>query len=136
MKLRPISTVKQAPRILYRLLAARPVKVNISHKKMPTFAEHLAFIRRKPYKAWYLIEGPSLGYLGSIYISKNDEIGLFLFKEFQHKGYARRALMLLMKRHKGIRRFLANVNPKNTASINFFKKMNFSHVQNTYEFRR
>jgi len=130
----PIARVKEGPHILYRLLATRPKQVNISHRKMPSYAQHLAFLKRRPYKAWYLLRVPSLGFVGSVYLSKSDEIGLFLFREYQGKGFGREALRLLMAKHRTVKRFLANINPKNKRSARFFKEMGFIHIQNTYEF--
>jgi len=133
LKLQPITRVKEAPHILYRLLATRSKQVNISHRKMPSYAQHLAFLKRRPYKAWYLLHAPSLGFVGSVYLSKGDEIGIFLFKEYQGKGFGREAAALLMAKHRKIKRFIANINPKNERSILFFKEMGFIHIQNTYE---
>ena len=136
MRLKKIERVKEAPRILYRLLATRPARVNISHRRMPTFAAHLAFLRRKPYKAWYLVWVSPRGYIGAVYLSKNDEIGIFLFKEYQGKGFGQEAVRLLMAKHRGVKRFLANINPKNIRSILFFKELGFRPIQNTYEATR
>ncbi len=133
LQLLPIERVKEAPPILYRLLGTRPKRANISHQKMPSFAQHLAFLKRKPYKAWYLLRASSLGFVGSVYLSKSDEIGIFLFKEYQGKGFGREAAGLLMAKHRNIKRFIANINPKNKRSILFFKEMGFVHIQNTYE---
>lgn len=124
---------KDAVNVLYALLAEREPRVRISHKKMPTLAQHKAFIRRKPYKCWYLITGESGERLGSIYLTKSDEIGLFIFKKHRATGIGSRALRLLMRRNPKVRRFLANINPTNAPSIRFFKKFRFKHIQNTYE---
>lgn len=136
VELKDVYKVKQALRILYRLLAERPKLVNISHRKMPSFYQHRAFVKSRPYKAWYLIEASSQGFVGGVYLSKSDEIGVFVFKEYRRKGYGQKAVNLLMNRHRGVRRFLANISPKNGRSIQFFKGLKFWHIQNTYEFRR
>ena len=44
-----------------------------------------------------------------------------------------KVLELIIEKN-GPRRYLANISPKNTKSINFFKKNGFNLVQNTYEF--
>jgi hypothetical protein len=46
MKLIPISEHPDAARILYALLAERTPEQSISHKKMPTWEEHLEHIKR------------------------------------------------------------------------------------------
>ena len=41
---------------LYDLLLQRNSDANISHKKMPTYEEHVKFVRSQPYSKWYIIE--------------------------------------------------------------------------------
>ena len=122
-----------AEHVLYRLLQEREKRVNISHKKMPSLRQHLAFVRSRPYRAWYLISTGSGEYAGGIYLSRMSEIGVFVFKKFRQNGYGRKAVGLLMKKHTGVRKFLANVNPTNERSIRFFRELGFKHIQNTYE---
>lgn len=121
---------------LYRLLDEREKLANISHHHMPSFDEHRRFVASRPYRAWYLIHGPGSEPLGAVYFSKNDEIGLFVFKRYRGQGIGRRALKLLMEKHKSARRFLANVSPHNLRSIKFFKQSGFRHIQNTYELKK
>jgi len=116
---------------LFDLLKERDPSTNISHKKMPTHDEHVKFVRSKPYSKWYIIF-KSKQKVGSIYLSKNNEIGIFLSKKFQGKNIGDFALNDLMKKNPG-KRFLANVNPKNKKSIQFFKNNNFKLIQYTFE---
>ena len=116
---------------LYELLSERDPKVNISHKKMPTFEEHVRFVMSKPYSKWYIIQLKNQS-VGSIYLTDKNEIGIFMKKELQGKGIGRKALQLLMKLNPRSR-YLANVNPHNTNSIKFFKKNGFKLIQYTYE---
>ncbi len=116
---------------LYELLSERQKSVNISHKKMPTFKQHIKFITSKPYSKWYIIKNHNQN-IGSIYLSKQDEIGIFIKKEFQNKGLGMEAMKLLIEKNPR-RRYLANVNPKNLKSAKFFKKFDFKLIQHTYE---
>ena len=118
-------------KFLFDLLKERDSRANISHKKMPTYAEHIKFIKSKPYSKWYIIF-KSKQKIGSIYLSKNDEIGIFLSKKFQGKNIGNSALNELMKKNPR-KRFLANVNPKNKKSISFFKNNGFKLIQYTFE---
>ena len=71
---------------LFELLKERDPRANISHKKLPTYASHIKFVDSKPYKKWYIITAYDSGKklkVGSIYLSKNDEIGIFVSKRFQ-----------------------------------------------------
>ena len=118
-------------KFLFDLLKERDPRVNISHRKMPTYSQHAKFIKSKPYSKWYIIL-KSKQKIGSIYLSKNDEIGIFLSKKFQGKNVGNFALNELMKKNPR-KRFLANVNPKNKKSISFFKNNNFKLIQYTFE---
>ena len=120
-------------RFLYELLKERKQSINISHRKMPTFNEHVNFVLSKPYSKWYIIYyGKNKS--GSIYLSKQNEVGIFIKKAFFMKGIATDALKLLMELNPRDR-FLANINPKNKKSIEFFKKNKFKILQHTYELR-
>ena len=118
-------------KFLFDLLKERNPRVNISHKKMPTYKQHTKFIESKPYSKWYIIL-KSKQKIGSIYLSKNDEIGIFLSKKFQGKNVGNFALNELMKKNPR-KRFLANVSPKNKKSMEFFKKNGFKLIQYTFE---
>lgn len=112
-----------AVNFLYALLAEREPHECISHRQMPTFAEHVAFVRSVPYPAWYLLEQGGER-VGAAYLTLQREIGVAIAKEFRGRGLATRALSALMRQHKG-GRFLANINPANATSIALFRKHGF-----------
>lgn len=116
---------------LYDLLKQRDPSVNISHKKMPTYAEHVKFVMSKPYSNWYIIQYDDQS-IGSIYLSKQSEIGIFLLNDAQGKGIGQQVLKLMLKKHPRSR-YLANINPMNKNSIEFFTKNGFKLIQYTYE---
>ena len=122
-----------APALLYRLMEERTPEVNISHRGLPDWDTHLAFIESRPYDAWYLMEDDG-AYVGAIYLSKASEIGAFVLDEYRGNGYGQQAIEQLMAAHPR-ERFLANINPANTSSIEFFRARGFVHIQNTYEKR-
>lgn len=115
---------------LYELLGERDPKANISHKKMPTWDEHVRFNNYNPYKKDYVIW---LGdeRVGRLYISLNDEIGIFFTKKCQRKGYGKSILKQILKNGG---RFLANVSPSNKDAQRFFEGMGFKLVQYTYRY--
>lgn len=119
-------------RFLYNLLKERNPNMNISHKKMPTYSEHVKFVKSKPYTKWNIIEYGKQK-IGTIYLSKNNEIGIFLKKQFQGKNVGQESLEFFMKMNPR-KRYLANVSPKNISSQKFFKKNGFKLIQFTYEF--
>jgi RimJ/RimL family protein N-acetyltransferase len=121
-------------RFLYNLLKERDPSVNISHKKMPTYSEHVKFVKSRPYTKWSIIESGKQR-VGSIYLSKHDEVGIFLKKRFQGRNVGQQSLELFLKMNPR-KRYLANVSPINIASQKFFKKNGFRLIQYTYEFER
>ena len=129
MKLKPVS--KSDYRFLYDLLMERNPRANISHKKMPTYNEHLSFVSAKPYSKWYVILY-RVNKVGSIYLTSQNEIGIFIKKSFQNKQIGNIALRKLIQKNPK-KRYLANVNPKNKKSIHFFKNNGFKLIQYTFE---
>lgn len=116
--------------LLYNLLGERDPIVNISHKVRPSWAEHVSFVNSQPYEAWYFICDPDP--LGSIYLTRQNEIGAFIFKRAQGLGYGPQAIKALMELH-GPRRYLANVAPNNSKSQRLFTGMGFKMISHTYE---
>jgi RimJ/RimL family protein N-acetyltransferase len=130
-----IRLVKESDfRFLFNLLKQRDRRSNISHKKMPTYYEHVKFVKSKPYSKWYIIQKSKIK-IGSIYLSKNNEIGIFMNERFQREGIATKALELIINKNPRSK-YLANVNPKNLRSAKFFKKNNFKLIQHTYELEK
>ena len=118
-------------RFLYNQLKERDPMINISHKKMPTYAEHSQFVLSKPYSKWYIIIYKNKK-IGNTYLTKTNEIGIFILKSTKINGIGRIVLEEIMKMNPRSR-YLANVNPKNDKSSIFFKKNGFKLIQYTYE---
>lgn len=117
--------------VLHQLLEEREPTANISHKAMPSWDEHVRFVESRPYQAWYFImDGEETK--GACYLSKHDEIGVFVFKAHQGKNYGPWAIEALMLKH-GKRRYLANVSPRNERSAEIFRNLGFKPIQVTYE---
>jgi len=129
IKLKIVS--KSDYRFLYNLLMERDTKANISHKKMPTYNQHVSFVSAKPYSRWYVILYGAIK-AGSIYLTSQNEIGIFIKKSFQNKQIGNIALNKLIQKNPK-KRYLANVNPKNKKSIRFFKNSGFKLIQYTFE---
>ena len=73
---------------LYDLLKKRDPNQNISHKNMPTLIEHEKFVLSNPYTNWYIIKKNNEK-IGSIYLSKRDEIGISILDNFEFDDIAR-----------------------------------------------
>jgi RimJ/RimL family protein N-acetyltransferase len=126
-----------AVELLYGLLGERDPVANISHKRMPNLQEHQKFVRSVPYAEWWFIRTrdpglPSMGAVhGACYLTRQNEIGIQIFKHSQGKGIAKQALTLLLERHQG-ERLLANISLRNEVSAKLFRSFGFRMVQYTY----
>ncbi len=91
---------------------------------MPSYEEHVKFILSNPYKIWYII------YLGntksgSIYLSKQNEIGLFILSKHQGKNIGKQALQLLMKKTQNLVTWLTLI--QRTVNPSIFSRKTSSH---------
>jgi predicted acetyltransferase len=129
INLKPVN--KSDIRFLYNQLKERESKINISHKKMPTFEQHSKFVMSNPYSKWYIIMHKNKK-IGNTYLTKTNEIGIFILKSVKIKGIGKIVLESIMKNNPRSR-YLANVSPNNKKSQDFFKKNNFKLIQYTYE---
>ena len=116
---------------LYELLSVRKPNVNISHKKLPTYVKHVKFVMSKPYSKWYIIYCATEK-IGSVYITKQDEIGIH-FKEQNITNKIRSKVLKMIIRKNPRNRYLININPRNTSLRNFLKNEGFELIQHTYE---
>lgn len=139
MRLIPVRPKKEHLTTLYALLQERPRASRISHVAMPTPGEHARFVRGSPYRFWYLIEHD--GYvIGDLHATDRNEIGLFLFPDWQGSGYGSRALGLFTSKHKPMRaipavrvgHWIVNIAPSNDEAKRFFAKQGFKLVQETW----
>ncbi len=116
--------------LLYTLLKERPAYMNISHQSMPSFANHCRFVKSKPYKEWCLVKNGDET-VGSIYLSKQNEIGIFFFKKFRQKKLQVETLREYISKHRKLR-LLANVSPKNKLYADVFRSLGFKLVQYSF----
>ena len=128
IELKPVN--EQDIDFLYGLLKEREGIVNISHKELPPFSEHEQFVKSSPYPYWDIILLNNER-IGNIYLTDRDELGIFISRDFQNQGIGSIVLQKFMKKV-GKKRYLANINPTNYKSIQFFGKHGFTHIQNTY----
>ena len=131
---------KRAIELTWRLLEERPQKANISHFYMPSMRKHKEFLLDPPYNEWCAIKNQDGVPVGTILVTRRNEIGVAILKEHQRQGYAEAAIKLLMATYKpatGVPsqradHFVANVAPTNEASIALFNKLG-KVIQWTYK---
>ena len=129
LKLLPIN--EKDYEFLYKLLSERKQITFISHKKMPTYEEHVKFIESEPYSKWYIIQIDDKK-IGSIYLTKENEIGIHFFTQYEESERFQNVIKeFFLKEPQD--RFFMNVSPKNEQYIDLAKKLGFHLVQHTYE---
>lgn len=130
IKLRKVD--KQDARFLYNMLKERDDTINISHRSMPTWEDHLEFVESEPYSVWYIIVYKGVD-IGQTYKTHLGEIGIHIKPGYHGKGIGTEAVKRMCKELP--ERNLANINPKNEKSIRLFEKLGFKLIQYTYELR-
>ncbi len=116
--------------ILYRLLKERPRRMNISHERLPAFSDHSRFVRSRPYKEWCFIQIKN-EIAGAVYLSRLNEIGIFLFEKFRRQKLEKEAVKSFIAKRRQTR-LLANVSPANAYYRNIFKSLGFRLIQHSY----
>jgi RimJ/RimL family protein N-acetyltransferase len=132
MKLQSIYDYPAMWTLPFQLLKEREPHQNISHKEMPTWQQHCAFMRSRPHTAWYWFTSPVDFEAGCVYLSKQREIGVGVLKAHRGQGLGRQAVQELMRLHPGP--FLANINPMNQNSVGLFRSLGFNLLQETYSY--
>lgn len=146
-----IGVRKHATEFLYELVKERleEPETNISHTVMPTMAQHVGFLRSKPYLHWYLIEFKADGgpqeclWVGYISATHRNEIGIVLQRRCRGMGIGPAAVREFMKLHQPspflaserVGHWIANINPANDRSKAMFTKLGFVKVQETFELK-
>jgi RimJ/RimL family protein N-acetyltransferase len=116
-------------KFLYKLLGQRQSYQNISHSNMPLYNTHKLFVQSRPYLKWWVIVVDDL-LVGAMYLTREYEIGIFLDNKQTGKGFGGEALEQMLGGLRG-RPVLANINPNNTRSIEFFKRHGFERLSTT-----
>ena len=125
IKLKPVT--KNDALFLYELLKTKDPIANISHKKMPSYDEHVNFILSNPYAIWYIIEYEGKK-IGSVYLSKHYEIGISLVDNSLYDKIGKSVI-----KYNPRKRYLAKVSPRNKKLQNFFVNNGFTGLEYTYE---
>ena len=121
---------------LFMILSKRKNYQKISFKKLPSFKEHKSFVKNHPYRMWFLIIKDKK-YVGTIYLSKMNEIGIFVIK---HLEVIEPLVDFVIEKYKPLKRkksirsenFIINISPKDVMFNNIIKDMGAKLIQNTY----
>ena len=121
---------------LYKLLKSR--EYCISHKELPSFEEHSNFIKNHPYHKWFIVVNLS-NLIGSLYIHKDNSIGLDILKEYEI--LIPNVLSFLEKRYKPLpyiksvrsKNFFLNLSPQNKRVQDLLISSGYEISQVSYE---
>jgi len=114
-------------RFLYDLLKNRNPKENISHRDMPTYREHLEFVKNHTYKRYYIVYKNNIR-VGRVYITDKNEIGISLLKKYSR---LKRILFKNFSFHPFVK--FANVSSRNKLDQKILKDLGYKIIQYTYE---
>lgn len=135
LKLTRINTSKEHKKELFTLLNER--NFSISHERKTSFSQHNKFVDSHPYRAWFFIEFCNK-IIGSIYISKDNSLGIDLNKE--NLIHLAGTLNILYKKYKPLKPipsirskdFFINVSEKNYPLKSALKKLKYIPIQTSY----
>ena len=91
--------------ILFDLLKIR--KHTVSHLELPSYEDHINFVKNHPYRKWYIIYLNN-EYIGTFYLTFNNSIGLNLIEKYQNQDKS--VLLYIIKKFKPLKE-LKSVRP-------------------------
>jgi len=102
---------------------------------MPSYDEHVEFWKAEPYKLAMIVhyvdeDGCEHAPVGYCYITKQNELGIFVSELYRGRGIATESLGELFEIMDGD--IFANVAPSNYHSRHLFEKLGFDLIQLTY----
>tara|TARA_B100000282_G_scaffold78280_1_gene54212 strand:- start:85 stop:540 length:456 start_codon:yes stop_codon:yes gene_type:complete len=121
--------------ILYEILKKR--KFNISNIEIPSYEQHVNFVKSNRYRKWVIIFKNDKSY-GTYYLRRDNYIGINLLTSIEYDYFLIIKYILSLekplKEIKSIRNkfFLINTNPNNKPLLRAIKRFNFLHVENSY----
>jgi len=97
--------------------------LSVTFLSLPSFDEFKKSYFKNDFMR-YIIFNHNLEKLGFVVITNDDEIGYFVDKKFQNKGYGSKAVSMLIQLHPRPRYF-ATVHNENHSSIKLISKLGF-----------
>ncbi|MFK7993567.1 MAG: hypothetical protein AB8B87_05485 [Granulosicoccus sp.] len=136
LTLRPVTTSDADVNELFSLLQQR--QFGISHRAMPSYDDHKAFVLSHPYRGWFIVQQEQLS-VGSVYLLESNHIGINMLA-----GYAsliKPAIDMLCDLFQPLpgiasvrsARFVLNVAPRDTEQIDALESAGAVLIQQTYQ---
>lgn len=141
IRLVPVKDTEEDRAALWAMMVQREEDpdINISHKGLPTYEQHIRFVTDPPFCHWrkIVVDDQTAGF-----VSANDrnEIGILLYRHYRGRRIGPEAVRQFMLEvdplpaKAGVRRgyWCANINPANERSIRMFEGLGFKLAQHTY----
>ncbi|KGG12097.1 MULTISPECIES: hypothetical protein [Prochlorococcus] len=132
--------VDDADHIKYLYTLLQNKKFNISHESIPTFEEHIIFVKSCKYRKWYLIKKMNK-YHGSVYLTNENTIGINTSSN-KYEEYVE-IIKLVINNHVPLapiasirsKYFIINANPDNSNLIKALKHLKMHHIQSSYAYK-
>ena len=117
-------------KFLYKLLKQRPKNECISHRKMPTYKEHIKYLKTFPFFLNIIIsvDGKSVG---SFYETDRHEIGIHILRKYEYLVIEIIEVIMDLAK-KGKNKIYFNINPKDNRFKSLLTKR-CKLIQYTYE---
>ena len=139
LKLTRVNNSNEHKKELFNLLKMR--NFLISHEGKISFSTHCQFVEDHPYRQWFFIEFCNK-IIGSIYISKDNSLGIDLNKE--NLIHLAGTLNILYKKYKPLKginsvrnkNFFINVSDKNNYLKQALKRLGYSPIQTSYQLKK
>lgn len=120
---------------LYRLLQQR--EHGISHKRLPAFEEHCAFVKAHPYRAWFLVTRRAEA-VGAVYLGHDNSVGLMAAGSDREVLAASLSFIIEsfqpLPEVKSVRApgFHVNAAPSDVVLMDFLREAGAVHIQSTF----
>ena len=137
-----ITLIKVCPtekhlKFLFELLKTRSRKNSISHRTLPTFKQHKAFVQARPYRYWFIIEVSGL-FSGATYITKTNSVAIHLINN--NKKIYEEVLSFIIKNIEPLKPlpsirgkdYTVNLSTKNNIYSKVIISLGGKKVQDTY----
>ena len=125
----------------YKLYKSRPKYHLISANKKLKYLEHAKFVRKNPYRKWFIIKFKN-NYIGTIYLTFENNIGYFIldkYTKYSKKIFNRifdKIIPLPKKLSINQNRFTINISSNNKKYQKIINNIGGKIIQKTFIFKK
>ena len=143
LELIEVEQIDKHANFLWRLLESREEVKKISSTSETDFESHLEFVRKHPYRKWYIV-GLNELFVGSTYLSFHNEIGLQILPQHYSDELFLKILDVVASEHQPLPKklscvpenFVVNVSSKDRRTCGLMASSGFYPLQITFDLKR